>query len=329
MLLAELNGLKVEAADVGNACLEACTKEKLYVVAGPEFGDRQGSSVVVIKALCGLRASGARFHEKFANALLAMQFLPCKADPNVWMKDCGTHHEHACIYVDDLATMMKDSSAFFAELRGRKCKLKGVGEMSYHLGGDFYCDPNGTLAWGAKTHWKRIINQCESIFGAPPKEWTSPVDKDNHPELDTTEEAGPEDIKHCQSLIGSFQWAISLGRYDIYCATMSMGRFRAAPKVGHLNRLNRICGHLKKHPEGAIRFRTKIPDCSHLDHLTCDWACSVHGDSKEEVPHDMPTPRGKPIRTTTFEDANLMQDLTTGRSASGVLHLVNSDGDRL
>jgi hypothetical protein len=86
-LLAELNGLKVEAADVGNACLEACTKEKLCIVAGPEFGDRQGSSVVVIKASCGLHASGARFHEKLADALLAMQFLSCKADPNVWMKD--------------------------------------------------------------------------------------------------------------------------------------------------------------------------------------------------------------------------------------------------
>jgi hypothetical protein len=95
MLLAKLNGLKVKAADVGNACLEAYTKEKLYIVAGPEFGDRQGSIMVIIKALCGLRASGARFHEKFADALLAnMQFLPCKADPDVWMKDCGTRLWH-------------------------------------------------------------------------------------------------------------------------------------------------------------------------------------------------------------------------------------------
>jgi hypothetical protein len=38
----------------------------------------------------------------------------------------------------------------------------------------------------------------------------------------------------------------------------------------------------------------------------------------------MPVPRGKPVRTTTFEDVNLMQDLTTGRSAMGILHLVNS-----
>jgi hypothetical protein len=40
MLLAELNGLKVEATDVGNAYLKAYTQEKLYVIAGPEFGDR-------------------------------------------------------------------------------------------------------------------------------------------------------------------------------------------------------------------------------------------------------------------------------------------------
>jgi hypothetical protein len=59
MLLAELNGLKVEAADIGNAYLEAYTKEKLYVVAVPEFGDRQGNVMIIVKALYGLRTSGA------------------------------------------------------------------------------------------------------------------------------------------------------------------------------------------------------------------------------------------------------------------------------
>jgi hypothetical protein len=166
------------------ASLEACTKEKLHIVAGPEFRDQQGNGMVVVKALCGTCTSGARFHEKFADTLLAVQFLPCKADPNVWMKDCGAHCEHTCVYVDDLAVMTKDPSAFFAEPRDRKHKLKGVGEMSCHLGGDLHCDPDGTLAWGAKTHCKHIVNQCESIFGALPKERTSPVGKDDHQELD-------------------------------------------------------------------------------------------------------------------------------------------------
>jgi hypothetical protein len=87
MLFAELNGLKVEAADVGNAYLEAYTKEKLYVIAGPEFGEeRQGHAMVIVKVLYGLRTSGARFHEKFADTLLlSMNFLPCKAGPDIWM----------------------------------------------------------------------------------------------------------------------------------------------------------------------------------------------------------------------------------------------------
>jgi hypothetical protein len=298
--------------------------QKSYIVAGPEFGDREGNIMVIVKALYGLRTSGARFHEKFADTLQAMQFFPCKADPDVWMKDCVSHYEYVCVYVDDLAVMMKDPSAFLAELKERKYKLKGVGDISYHLGGNFYRDPDGTLAWGAKTYCKHVVNQYESIFGAQPKEYTSPIDKDDHPELDMTEDANPEEIKHDQSLIGSFQWAISLGRYDIFCATMSMGRFRCAPKVGHLQRLIRICGYLKKYPDGAIRFQTEIPDYSHLNHVTYDWTYSVYGESKEEVPSDMPTPRGKVVRTSTFEDANLMQDLTTGRSVTGILHLVNS-----
>ena len=135
MFLAELNGLKVEAADVGNAYLEAYAKEKLYIIAGSEFRDRQGHVLVIIKALYGLRTSGARFHEKFADTLSDMGFTPGKADPDVWMKDCGTHYEYVCVWVDDLAVMMKDPNLFFEGLRDRAYKLKGVGDIKYHLGG--------------------------------------------------------------------------------------------------------------------------------------------------------------------------------------------------
>ena len=42
--LAELNGLELMAADVGNAYLEACTKEKVCFIAGQEFGKRSPST---------------------------------------------------------------------------------------------------------------------------------------------------------------------------------------------------------------------------------------------------------------------------------------------
>ena len=51
LFLAELNGLESWGTDIGNAYLEAFTKEKVYVVAGPEFGPLEGHKLIIIKAL--------------------------------------------------------------------------------------------------------------------------------------------------------------------------------------------------------------------------------------------------------------------------------------
>ncbi len=58
MFLAELNGMEAWATDIGNAYLEAKTKEKLVIIAGPEFGELQGHLLRIDKALYGLRTSG-------------------------------------------------------------------------------------------------------------------------------------------------------------------------------------------------------------------------------------------------------------------------------
>jgi hypothetical protein len=57
---AELNKMRVWATDIGNAYLESYTSEKVYIIAGPEFGERAGHIPVINKALYGLRSSGKR-----------------------------------------------------------------------------------------------------------------------------------------------------------------------------------------------------------------------------------------------------------------------------
>jgi hypothetical protein len=42
LFLAELNHLEIWAIDIGNAYLEAFTSEKVYIIAGPEFGEGEG-----------------------------------------------------------------------------------------------------------------------------------------------------------------------------------------------------------------------------------------------------------------------------------------------
>ena len=40
--IAELNDMECWATDIGNAYLESVTKEKVYIIAGPEFGAEKG-----------------------------------------------------------------------------------------------------------------------------------------------------------------------------------------------------------------------------------------------------------------------------------------------
>ena len=50
---------------------------------------------------------------------------------------------------------------------------------------------------------------------------------------------------------------------------------------------------------------------------------TVYGNPEEPIDPSHPVPKGKPVRTTTYVDANLMHDLVTGRSATGIIHMLN------
>jgi hypothetical protein len=170
----------------------------------------------------------------------------------------------------------------------------------------------------------RILLNYEKIFGKAPKSlYTSPILKGDHPEIDTSELLDQDGIKDYQSLIGALQWLVSIGRFDIHTAVMTLSAFRCAPRKGHMERVKRVFGYLAKMRHGIIRIRTQEPDYSDLPDLDFDWARSVYGEPKEIIPNDAPEPLGNYVTTTHYVDANLMHDLVTGRSVTGILHLLN------
>jgi len=112
VFLPELNNLRVHAADIGNAYLDAEKKEKVYIIGGPGFGELEGHTLIIHKALYGLRSSGLRWHERFADTLRDMGFVPSKADTDIRMRRNGDIWEYIATYVDDLAIIMKDLKLF-------------------------------------------------------------------------------------------------------------------------------------------------------------------------------------------------------------------------
>ena len=123
--------------------------------------------------------------------------------------------------------------------------------------------------------------------------------------------------------MGQLQWLITLGQFDIQSQVVSLSRFRAAPRKGHLERLKRIYAYFNRTKDYAIRFRVQEPDSSYLPDHNYDWTHSVDGDVQEIIPRDIPEPLRKPVTTTTTVDANLNHCLATGRSLTGCLYFVN------
>ena len=325
LFLAELNKLELWSTDIGNAYLEAQTSEKVYIIAGPEFGDREGHILVIFKALYGLRSSGARWHDKFADCLREMGFFPCKAEPDIWMRRNGNLYEYVAVYVDDLAMALVNPQEFANTLQDKyKFKLKGTGPISFHLGMDFFRDDDGTLCIASCKYVEKMIANYERIFGEPPKQtYTAPLEKGDHPELDTSELLDSHGISTYQSLIGALQWAITIGRFDIITAVMTLSGFREAPHRGHLDRVKRIYGYLSKMRHATIRVRTEEPDYSDIPDFNYDWSKSVYGELEEMKPMDAPEPLGQFVTLTHYVDANLMHDVITGRSVTGIIHLLN------
>ena len=86
----------------------------------------------------------------------------------------------------------------------------------------------------------------------------------DHPKLDTSDILEGQQVNHYLTMVGQLQWLITLGRFDIQAQVITMSRFQAQPRQGHLERLKRIYAYVIRTKDYATRFRTTQPDYSYL-----------------------------------------------------------------
>jgi hypothetical protein len=105
------------------------------------------------------------------------------------------------------------------------------------------------------------------------------------------------------------QWAISIGRWDIQSAVMTLSSFRAKPRQGHLDQIQRIYGFLCQFRHFKLQFRVDESDYSDIPAMPdYDWEHSVYSNPTEDTPAGAPPPLGKRIILSHYFDANLMHD---------------------
>jgi hypothetical protein len=174
-LIAALNDLQITTADVTNAYINADCREKIWTVAGPEFGaTEQGCVMVIKKALYGLKSSGAAWRALLDTTLVDLGYTSTKADPDVWIRaqvkpDGFEYYEMVLVYVDDIMVLSHDTKQTMDAIANLyRLKEGSVGEPTQYLGANVgkYQLPDGRKCWSltGREYVKNAIKNVEGVL---------------------------------------------------------------------------------------------------------------------------------------------------------------------
>jgi hypothetical protein len=172
-LITALNDLDVMACDIGNAYLNAKCRENIWFVAGPECGDIQGTPCKLVRALYGLKSSGAAWRAMFSAFIVDnLGFRPTWADPDVYIRKnfrAGgqPYYEYLLVYVDDVL-VVSHAPAVIMEGIGHHFEIKDnkYGPPTTYLGAGIskvQLD-NGDMCWSMESQ-KYVSAAVETIRG--------------------------------------------------------------------------------------------------------------------------------------------------------------------
>ena len=335
LLVAALNGLNIMACDIQNAYLTADCHEKIWTIAGPEFGSEKGTPMVIRKSLYGLKLSGAAFRAHLAETLHDIGFRPSKVDPDVWLRPVvkpngQTYYEYILCYVDDILSVSLNATSILKSIQVNfKLKDDKIEPPSDYLGAVL-----GQMDIGGKTGWylsseKYVKSAVENIKQALqkggqklPSKCKTPLSSSYQPELDTSPELKESGLQRYQELIGVLRWAVELGRVDILLETSMMSTHLAFPQRGHLEQLYHMFGYLKANPKGKLYLDPQHPQVDERSFQSYDWH-DFYRDAEEAVPGDMLPPRGESVSMHYFVDSDHAGNTVTRRSQTVLLLFVN------
>jgi len=351
-LVAALNELDVRMCDIGNAYLQAETRERLWFEAGAEWGSKQGCPVIIVRALYGLKSSGAEWKKTFASYIKhTLGYEPCVgADDNVYLKPMkdtngNEYYSYLIVYVDDVLCFDKDPDRVL-RIVNRDYRLKEPpAPPTMYLGADFseyeIEQENGyiTKCWAmsADSHIKKALQvvkgklQDNGVSFKSKKTAEQPFSCQIYrPELDTSEECDAEQIELYQSLIGIARWLCELGRIDILTETSLLSAYLASPRIGHLHQALHMFKYLEDHNRSRMVFDPTYITLSdgHLKpeeraSFKAKYMKELYPDAEELLPLNVPPPRGKAVKMHVFVDADHAGDQITRRSRTRILIYLN------
>ena len=336
LTIAALNGLKVLACDIQNAYLTAMCREKIWTIAGPEFGSDAGKIMLITRALYGLKSSGAAFRALLSEVIWDLGYRPSRADPDVYMRpavkpDGSKYWEYVLTYVDDVLCISNNPKDTMDGIQNKfKLKDDKIEEPSVYLGASLtkMTNINKDECWAMSSdpYCQAAVKNLETTLAKKnlrlPSKCLTPLSNGYRPEMDVTQELKADGVQYYQELIGILRWAVEIGRVDILLEVALLSQHLALPRQGHLEQVLHIFGYLKSHKKLRLMFDPSQPRISSNRFKEYDWEEFYKG-VEEAIPPNMPEERGLPVSVSVFVDSDLAGDKANRRSQTGILIFIN------
>jgi Reverse transcriptase (RNA-dependent DNA polymerase) len=199
------------------------------MVAGPEFGHEEDKTILVVKALYGLKSASFSFRSSMAEKFAAMNFQSTITNPDVWLwaavkGDSEQYCKYVLMYVDDILVTLCDAKGILEGIQGTfKLKNDKIEAPEFYLGVKLQEKViNGFKCWTITSldYVKAAVNIVEESFkknGRHLPMWNvdTPMNATYIPELDVTEDLNEDDVTFFHKLSGVLRRATGIGRVDI------------------------------------------------------------------------------------------------------------------
>ena len=225
LMIALLNDLKVKLDDILNDYVQASVTEKVWTTFGPEFGKDARETVVIIRALYGLKSAGAAFRSQLARFMESMGNQSCKADPDLSLKleirseDKVKYYCYILCNVDDILCIHHNADSMLKWLHKSSPLKLGFGKPDMYLGAKLHKTRLRNGVWACAMIPARYVQEevrncivhLSSNYGGRyrmPMKAENPFKMGCDPELDNSPELDPDAVSYYLMVIGILRWMI-------------------------------------------------------------------------------------------------------------------------
>ena len=120
--------------------MTAPCRKNIWTVLVKESGTDQGKKAIIVRALYGLKSSGAAFHAHLADCMSSIGYSPCRGDNDLWIKpeidpDGDEYYSYILCYVDDVLVVHHDAITTLIKIdKYFKPKPSSIGDPDIYLG---------------------------------------------------------------------------------------------------------------------------------------------------------------------------------------------------